>query len=138
MAGYSPVIGNRVTLDLYANVRPVKLLPGVRHGISGEFKSVWKPENVDMVMVRENTEGLYADMGGTLATGGVGSVATDVRVITRHASERGAHGSCRPPLAGSSHSLSHYCASRFRCTPWLGASSGCPNAHRFGPARTPS
>src|SRR4051812_16198606 len=29
MAGYSPVIGNRINLDLYANVRPVKLYPGV-------------------------------------------------------------------------------------------------------------
>jgi len=88
MAGYSPVIGNRVKLDLYANVRPVKLLPGVRHGISGEFAQVWKPENVDMVIVRENTEGLYAGMSGTLRAGGVGSVATDTRVITRRASER--------------------------------------------------
>jgi len=88
MAGYSPVIGNRVRLDLYANIRPVKLLPGVRHGISGEFAQVWKPENVDMVILRENTEGLYAAMGGTLRAGGVGKVATDTRVVTRAASER--------------------------------------------------
>lgn len=88
MAGYSPVIGNRVALDLYANVRPVKLLPGIKHGISGEFAQVWKPEHVDMVILRENTEGLYADMGGTLRAGGLATVATDTRVITRRASER--------------------------------------------------
>ena len=88
MAGWSPVIGNRLALDLYANIRPVKLLPGVLHGVSGTFSQVWKPENVDMVILRENTEGLYAGMGGVLATAGVRSVATDVRVITRAASER--------------------------------------------------
>ncbi len=88
MAGYSAVIGNRLTLDLYANVRPVKLLPGVRHRISGVASQVWQPKNVDMVIVRENTEDLYAGMGGTLRVGGESSVATDTRIITRVASER--------------------------------------------------
>ena len=37
MAGYSPVIGNRMRLDLYANIRPVRCLPGTKHGISGQF-----------------------------------------------------------------------------------------------------
>jgi isocitrate/isopropylmalate dehydrogenase len=40
------------------------------------------------VIVRENTEDLYAGMGGTLRTGGVATVATDTSVITRAASER--------------------------------------------------
>jgi 3-isopropylmalate dehydrogenase len=85
MAGWSPVIGNRVKLDLYANVRPVKLLPGVKHGISGAFSQVWKPENVDMIIVREGTEGLYSGIGERAADD---SRATDLRVITRRASER--------------------------------------------------
>ncbi len=88
MAGWSPVIGNRALLDLYANVRPVKLLPGIKHGISGTFQQMWRPENVDMVIVRENTEGLYAGMGGVLSRGGIEQLATDTRVITREASER--------------------------------------------------
>ncbi len=88
MAGWSPVIGNRLKLDLYANVRPVKLYPGVRHMISGKHKQVWEPGQVDMVIIRENTEGLYSGHGGILATGGKSQVATDVRVITRAASER--------------------------------------------------
>lgn len=88
MAGYSPVIGNRVALDLYANVRPVKLLPGIEHRISGAFSQVWQPAHVDMVIIRENTEGLYAGMGGQHRVGGVTSLATDTRVITRAASER--------------------------------------------------
>ena len=88
MAGYSPVIGNRTRFNLYANVRKVKLLPGVRHRISGSHQQVWSDKNVDMVFVRENTEGLYAGMGGTLSPGGKGLLATDTRVITRVATER--------------------------------------------------
>ncbi|RMH41904.1 MAG: isocitrate/isopropylmalate dehydrogenase family protein [Deltaproteobacteria bacterium] len=88
MAGWSPVIGNRTRLNLYANVRKVKLLPGVRHRISGRHQQVWQPGSVDMVFVRENTEDLYAGMGGTLAPGGRAVLATDTRVITRAASER--------------------------------------------------
>jgi isocitrate/isopropylmalate dehydrogenase len=88
MAGYSAVLGNRSRLDLYANIRPVKLFEGVRHRISGRHQQVWQPADVDMVFVRENTEGLYSGMGGTLRPGGRATVATDVRVITRAASER--------------------------------------------------
>jgi len=83
MAGWSPVIGNRIKLDLYANVRPVRCLPGTKHGISGTFREVWSPETVDMVIIRENTEGLYSGIGERTA-----ERATDLRVITRHASER--------------------------------------------------
>lgn len=88
MAGHSAVIGNRVNLDLYANVRPVRLYEGVQHRISGKHRQVWAPEHVDMVIIRENTEGLYSGVGGVLAPGGRGIVATDTRLITRHASER--------------------------------------------------
>jgi 3-isopropylmalate dehydrogenase len=83
MAGWSPVIGNRIKLDLYANVRPVRCLLGTRHGLSGKFREVWSPETVDMVIVRENTEGLYSGLGERTA-----DRATDLRVNTRHASER--------------------------------------------------
>ena len=88
MAGWSPVIGNRIRLDLYANVRPVKLFPGVRHRISGSHQQVWSAKNVDMVFIRENTEDLYAGIGGVLSPGGRDMVATDTRLITRQASER--------------------------------------------------
>jgi 3-isopropylmalate dehydrogenase len=83
MAGYSPVIGNRIKLDLYANVRPVRCLPGTKHGLSGRFAEVWRPETVDMVILRENTEGLYSGIGERSH-----ERATDLRVITRRASER--------------------------------------------------
>jgi isocitrate/isopropylmalate dehydrogenase len=83
MAGWSPVIGNRIKLDLYANIRPVRCLPGTRHGLSGKFREVWSPETVDMVIIRENTEGLYSGIAERTE-----ERATDLRVITRRASER--------------------------------------------------
>jgi len=88
MAGWSPVIGTRAALDLYANVRPVKLYDGVNHKVHGQPARVWEPEKVDMVLVRENTEDLYAGIGGVLSRAGEGEVAVDVRVVTRKGSER--------------------------------------------------
>ncbi len=88
MAGWSAIVGNRVRLDLFANVRPVKLFPGVKHLISGTHRQVWEPECVDMVFIRENTEDLYAGSGGILAPGGTAQVATDTRIVTRASSER--------------------------------------------------
>ncbi len=88
MAGWSPVIGTRMRLELYANVRPVKLWPGVRHRIHGRHVQVWDPAKVDMVIVRENTEGLYSGIGGFLNAGTKKAVAIDTRVVTRAASER--------------------------------------------------
>jgi 3-isopropylmalate dehydrogenase len=88
MAGWSPVLGNRSRLDLYANVRPVRLYEGVHHRVHGLARKVWDAAKVDCVIVRENTEGLYAGAGGVLAPGGEAKVAVDTRIITREASER--------------------------------------------------
>jgi 3-isopropylmalate dehydrogenase len=88
MAGFSPVIGNRINLNLFANVRPIKLYKGVAHRMHGANKVVWDHEKVDMVIVRENTEDLYAPTGGKLSPGGTAQVAIDTRVITRRASEQ--------------------------------------------------
>ncbi|HKZ59841.1 MAG TPA: isocitrate/isopropylmalate dehydrogenase family protein [Candidatus Thermoplasmatota archaeon] len=88
LAGGSLVLGVRFGLDLYANVRPTKLYPGVLHKIHDGFKQVWEPGKVDFVIVRENTEDLYSNTHGHLTRGGVTEVATDVRLITRKGSER--------------------------------------------------
>jgi len=88
MAGWSPVIGNRIRLDLYANVRAVKVYPGLKQGLAGRYVEAWRDADVDMAVIRENTEGLYSGMGGVLETGGRATVATDTRVITRAASEK--------------------------------------------------
>jgi 3-isopropylmalate dehydrogenase len=88
MVGLDVLFGLRFGLDLYANIRPTKLYEGVPHKISGEFREVWNPKNVDFVAIRENTEGLYADTHGGLNRGGQVEIATDVRIITRKGAER--------------------------------------------------
>jgi len=88
IAGRALVLGMREGLDLYANVRPCRLYPGVTHRISGAFREVWSPKNVDLVIVRENTEGLYTPARGRLRRGGDTEVAIDTRVITRKGAER--------------------------------------------------
>ncbi len=83
IAGAGVVFGLRFGLDLYANIRPCKLYPGVPHKVSGQFQQVWQPENVDMVILRENTEGSYTPTRGMLSRGGEDEVAIDTRIITR-------------------------------------------------------
>lgn len=88
IAGAGVVFGLRFGLDLYANVRPCKLYPGVKHSISGSLVQVWRPEHVDCVIVRENTEGLYTPARGWLERGGIAEVSVDSNVITRRGCER--------------------------------------------------
>src|SRR2546428_222510 len=88
VAGVGVVFGLRFGLDLYANVRPTKLYPNVRHKIHDGFKLVWEPGKVDFVIVRENTEGLYTPNRGFLDRGGGKELAVDSRVITRKGAER--------------------------------------------------
>jgi len=88
LAGRALVLGLREGLDLFANVRPCKLYPGVTHRISGRFREVWAPEHVDLVIVRENTEDLYTPARGRLRRGGETEVAIDTRVVTRKGTER--------------------------------------------------
>ena len=59
MAGGQTILGLRSGLKLFANVRPVKLYRGVPHKVHGIHQQIWDPDLVDMVMIRENTEGLY-------------------------------------------------------------------------------
>jgi 3-isopropylmalate dehydrogenase len=88
LAGGGIVFGLRFGLDLYANVRPTKLYPNVRHKIHDEFTDVWKRGMVDFVTIRENTEGLYTPIRGFLRRGGLEELAVDARVITRKGSKR--------------------------------------------------
>ena len=73
----------RFAFDQYVNLRPVKLYPGVRSPIEG-----LTPERCDMLMVRENTESVYAGAGGGLYVGTPHEVATQESVNTRHGVER--------------------------------------------------
>ncbi len=73
--GYRSVnVALRKTFDLYANVRPIKSLPGVRTAFS----------DVDLVVVRESTEDLYSGIEHQIAPG----VVESVKVITARASRR--------------------------------------------------
>jgi 3-isopropylmalate dehydrogenase len=80
------IFGLRQGLDLYANVRPVKLYPNVMQEVSGRFGRIW--EDVDFVIVRENTEGAYAPIKEKPETGDLKEKAVDKRLITRKGSER--------------------------------------------------
>ena len=73
----------RFELDLYINLRPVKLYPGVYTPIKDKG-----PEDIDFVVVRENTEGLYAGTGGFLRKGTPDEVAIQTSVNTRKGVER--------------------------------------------------
>ena len=64
----------RKTLDLYANVRPVKTLPGVKS----------RYDDVDLVVVRENTEDLYSGLEHVVVPG----VVESIKIITEKASTR--------------------------------------------------
>lgn len=73
----------RFELDLYINLRPVKLFPGVETPLKDK-----KPEDIDFVVVRENTEGLYAESGGFLRRGTPHEVAVQESINTRFGVER--------------------------------------------------
>jgi 3-isopropylmalate dehydrogenase len=73
----------RFELDLYINLRPVKLYPGVETPLKDKG-----PEHIDFVVVRENTEGLYAGAGGFLKKGTPEEVAVQESINTRHGVER--------------------------------------------------
>ena len=88
LAGIGVLFGLRFGLDLYANVRPTKLYPNVRHKVHDGFKQVWEAGKVDFVIIRENTEGLYTPIRGYLDRGGTKELAIDSRVITRKGAER--------------------------------------------------
>ncbi|MCD0448306.1 3-isopropylmalate dehydrogenase [Actinocorallia sp. API 0066] len=73
----------RFALDHYVNLRPVKLFPGVTTPLAGVT-----PEDIDMVVVREGTEGPYTGVGGVLRKGTPHEIATQESVNTAFGVER--------------------------------------------------
>src|SRR5207253_185704 len=73
----------RFELDQYINLRPTRLLPGVSTPLANI-----KPGDIDMVIVRENTEGLYCGNGGFLYKDTPHEVANQIEVTTRRGVER--------------------------------------------------
>ena len=77
------LLGMRFKMDLYANVRPVKLLDSSLCPL----KDV-TPEKIDFTVIRENTEGVYMDMGGFFKKDTADEVATQEDINTRKGVER--------------------------------------------------
>jgi len=73
----------RFELDQYVNLRPVKLYPGVDCPLKDKG-----PEDIDFVVIRENTEGLYTGAGGFFKKGTPDEVATQLSINTRKGVER--------------------------------------------------
>jgi len=70
----------RKQFDLFANVRPHRLLPGVRGPL--------RQENFDILCIRENTEGEYSGAGGRVHQGSPQEVAVETSIFTRQGVER--------------------------------------------------
>jgi 3-isopropylmalate dehydrogenase len=77
------LLGMRFRMDLYANVRPVRLLDATLCPLKG-----FGPSDVDFVVVRENTEGVYGDVGGVFKQGTEDEVAIQEDINTRKGVER--------------------------------------------------
>ncbi len=77
------LLGMRSKMDLYANVRPVRLLDASLCPLKGVA-----PKDVDFVVIRENTEGVYGDLGGVFKQGTADEVAIQEDVNTRKGVER--------------------------------------------------
>lgn len=73
----------RFELDQYINLRPVKLFPGVDTPLKDKG-----PGDIDFIVVRENTEGIYTGMGGVQYKGTPAEVSTQINCTTRFGAER--------------------------------------------------
>ena len=105
------LLGMRFQLDLYINLRPVQLMES---GMS-PLRDV-KPADVDMIIFRENTEGVYVGMGGTFKRGTPDEIAIEEDVNTRKGVERiiraafeyaRTHGRRRVTLSDKANAMPH-------------------------------
>jgi len=72
------LLGMRRQMDLYANVRPVRLMDASLCPLKGI-----EPKDIDFVVIRENTEGVYGDLGGVFKQGTADEVAIQEDINTR-------------------------------------------------------
>src|SRR5262249_28059982 len=77
------LLGLRFQLDLYINLRPVRLLDERLTPLKGK-----SARDIDLVVLRENTEGLYAGVGGNFKRGTPDEVASNEAINTRKGVER--------------------------------------------------
>ena len=77
------ILGIRQKFDQYVNLRPMRLLPGLSSPLGNRSAA-----DIDMICVRENSEGEYSGVGGRIHRGTPHEVAQQVGVFTRHGIER--------------------------------------------------
>jgi tartrate dehydrogenase/decarboxylase / D-malate dehydrogenase len=80
---WGSLIQFRREFDQYVSLRPAKLMPGVRSPLAGRG-----PGDIDMMIVRENTEGEYSSIGGKMFPGTEREVVVQETVMTRHGVDR--------------------------------------------------
>ena len=80
---WGSLIQFRRRFDLYVNLRPARLMPGMKSPLAGRG-----PGDIDMMIVRENTEGEYSNAGGRLFEGTAREMAMQETVMTRHGVDR--------------------------------------------------
>ncbi|WP_290789456.1 tartrate dehydrogenase [Halomonas sp.] len=73
----------RRRFDQYVNLRPCRLLPGIKSPLAGR-----EPGDIDFYVVRENTEGEYSSVGGKMFEGTDREVVIQETVMTRHGTDR--------------------------------------------------
>ncbi|MDX1506856.1 MAG: tartrate dehydrogenase [Woeseiaceae bacterium] len=80
---WESILSIRREFDQYVNLRPVRLFDGVRCPLSG-----YQPGDIDMVIVRENTEGEYTNVGGPMYAGTDREIVLQQSVFSRHGTDR--------------------------------------------------
>ena len=94
----------RRAFDQYVNLRPIKLLKGLECPLKGK-----DGENIDFVVIRENTEGEYSNVGGRLFHGTPREIAMQNNIFTRYGTERIVR-------YAYSYAASHHCKSLISAT----------------------
>ncbi|MDX1597606.1 MAG: isocitrate/isopropylmalate dehydrogenase family protein [Marinobacter sp.] len=79
----APLLDMRKGFDQWVCERPARLLPGARQYLADE-----RAKDIDMLVIRENSEGEYVSQGGRLRKGTPDEVATQMEVFTRYATDR--------------------------------------------------
>ena len=78
----------RREFDQYVNLRPAKLMPGIRSPLVDRQGRPLQPGDIDMLIVRENTEGEYSSVGGRMYEGTEREVVIQETVMSRHGVDR--------------------------------------------------
>ena len=78
----------RREFDQYVNLRPAKLMPGIRSPLVNKLGQPLQPGEIDMLIVRENTEGEYSSVGGRMFEGTEREIAIQETVMSRFGVDR--------------------------------------------------